>query len=115
MAGSQSSHRKLKSRIEIPFDEITERLKDGRFQLHKIGYGIIITEIKDWAGERILCVFWLGGKEFDFWKDRAFVQLVKFGREHGCKAIEARCRPGLAAKLRPLGFRTIKTEVRVEI
>lgn len=115
MAGNARSHGKLKTRVSLDLGEITERLRDGRFQIHKFLHGFIITEIKDLKTERILHVFWLGGSRFDEWMEEAFATLRTFAKKHDCKAIEARCRPGLAMKLRELGFREIKREVRVEI
>lgn len=83
-------------------------------QIHKFPQGFIITQIADRAGERVLHVVWLAGEKFSEWKGEALDALKRFGAEHGCKAIEADCRPGLALALRPK-FRTIKISVRTEI
>lgn len=82
-------------------------------QIHKFPLGFVITEIKQ-TDERILHVVWLGGERFHEWKDEVVEYLKKFGREHGCSAIEAHCRPGLAEMLKPT-FRTIKRTVRADI
>ncbi len=83
-------------------------------QIHKFHLGFVITQIEEIDGERVLHVVWLAGEKFRDWKAEAFQRLEKFGREHGCKAIEADCRPGLASLLRP-EFRTIKKSVRADI
>ncbi len=83
-------------------------------QIHKFPDGFIITQIADRGGERVLYVVWLAGEKFPKWKDEALRELTAFGLEHGCKAIEADCRPGLAMLLRP-EFRKTKISVRADI
>jgi hypothetical protein len=117
MAGDEGPDRgvKLKNRFELSFEEVTEYLKDGRMQIHKFPLGFILTEIKELPGERVLHVAWLAGERFEEWKQEAWGVLRKFSEEHGCVAIEAHCRPGLAESLKSLGFRTIKRTVRVDL
>jgi hypothetical protein len=83
-------------------------------QIHKFPLGFIITQIVDRNGERVLHVVWLAGENLKDWKAEALERLRAFGIEHGCKAIEADCRPGLALLLRP-EFRTTKISVRTDI
>ena len=106
---------RLKSRLDISFNEITDRLRKGEMQLHKFPQGFIITEIKQLPDERILHVVWLEGKNLREWVDEAFRSLRDFCAQHSCKAIEAHCRPGLALFLRPKGFKTLKITTRAEI
>lgn len=83
-------------------------------QIHKFPHGFIITQVVDRSGERVLHVVWLAGERFLEWKAEALKAITDFGVEHGCKAIEADCRPGLARALRP-EFRTTKISVRTDI
>ena len=106
---------KLKSRMDLSFNDITDRLRKGEMQIHKFPLGFIVTEIKQLPGERVLHVVWLGGERFSEWMDEAFESLKEFCRLHSCKAIEAHCRPGLAVVLRKIGFRTLKITTRVEL
>lgn len=105
---------KLKNRLDISYEEMTQALEKGEMQIHKFPLGFIVTEIKQ-ADERLLHVVWLGGEEFDSWKEEAWEVLSQFAKKHGCKAISAHCRPGLAEALKPLGFRTIKITVRAQV
>ena len=106
---------KLKSRMDLSFNDLTERLRRGEMQIHKFPLGFIVTEIKQLPDERILHVVWLGGEKFSEWIDEAFESLTEFCRLHSCRAIEAHCRPGLALMLRRKGFRTLKITTRVEL
>jgi hypothetical protein len=103
-----------KNRIDLSFEEITGYLNRGLMQIHKFPLGFVITEIKQLQNERIVHVVWLGGERFSEWQATVVAHLKKFGKEHGCVAIEAHCRPGLAKLLKPT-FRTIKTTVRADI
>lgn len=106
---------KLKSRLGMTLEEMTECLNRGEMQIHNFPQGCIVTEVKQLAEERILNVVWLSGEKLDDWKGLAQKTLSEFARKHGCVAIEAACRPGLAASLKQLGYRTIKRLVRVEV
>lgn len=99
----------------MTFDEINECLKSGEMQLHQFPQGFIVTEIKQLAEERVLNVVWLSGRNFPEWMDGAQKMIKNFARAHKCVAIEAACRPGLAASLKQLGYRTIKRLVRAEV
>jgi hypothetical protein len=63
----------------------------------------------------VLLVWVLSGERFDQWKEEAFARLKAFGSAYGCKAIETQVRLGLVNKLKLLGFRTIRAELRAEI
>jgi len=96
-------------------DEIDQKLRNGEWQIHKFHRGIILTEIKQYPKERILLVHVLAGGGFDDWINEAWERLKSFGREHGCTAIEAMCRLGLTKKLKPLGFKQTRAELRAAI
>jgi len=106
---------KIKSRLGMTFDEMAECLRRGEMQMHRFSDGVIVTEIKQLPEERILNVVWLAGINLDGWKSAAHEALKAFAKEHGCRAIEAACRPGLALSLEQLGYRTIKRLVRAEV
>ena len=103
---------KLKNRIDLSHEEVTRRLESGQMQIHKFPLGFIITEIKDGG---VLHVFWLGGERLSEWVGEAFDRLREFGIQHGCSAIEAHCRPGLARMLKAQGFRTKKITIRANL
>jgi len=106
---------RLKNRLGLSYNEITDGLRKGEMQLHKFPLGCIITEIKQLPDERILHVVWLEGNKFNEWMDEAFDRLKEFCRLHSCTAIEAHCRPGLASLIRSRGFRTLKITTRVDL
>jgi len=106
---------KLKSRLGLSFQDITDSLRRGEMQIHKFPLGFIVTEIKQLPDERVLHVVWLGGEKFNEWIDEAYEVLTEFCRLHSCKAIEAHCRPGLALMLRSKGFKTLKITTRLEL
>lgn len=95
--------------------EAEAKIKSGEWQIHKFDRGFILTEIKQYPNERVLLVWVLSGDGFDDWREEAFQRLKDFGRAHGCKAIEAQVRLGLVKKLKPLGFKTTRAELRAEI
>lgn len=115
LAGDEGINRRLKNRHSLSFEEVTHCLENGLMQIHKFEHGFILTEIKQLPEERILHVYWLGGERFGEWVEEAFEVIKKFGKDHGCGAIEANCRPGLAKMLRAQKFKTIKINVRAEI
>jgi hypothetical protein len=96
-------------------EEIDQKLRSGEWQLHKFRRGIILTEIKQYPKERVLLVHVLAGGGFDEWMDEAWERLKSLGREHGCIAIETLARLGLTKKLKPLGFKQTRAELRAAI
>jgi len=84
-------------------------------QILKYRLGFVITEIKQLPEERVLHVVWLGGKDFKEWVDQANTDLHALALKHGCAAIEAHCRLGLARLLRPKGYKAQKITIRAEI
>ena len=98
-----------------PHEEVDRKLRSGEWQIHKFPKGFILTEIKQYPKERVLLVHVLVGSGFDEWIDEAWERLKAFGREHGCGAVEAMVRLGLIKKLKPLGFKTTRAELRAKI
>jgi hypothetical protein len=84
-------------------------------QAHVFPKGAVLTQIDDYPEERILQVVLMIGKDLDKWEVSVLERLRAFGREHGCKAIEADCRPGLARFLKQYGFRTTKIRMRTYV
>jgi hypothetical protein len=112
LAGDEGINRNIRL---LSLNEADEKIRRGDWQAHKFQHGFILTEIKQFPNERVLLVWVLSGEKFDEWKDEAFIRLKAFGKEHGCKAIEAQVRLGLVKKLKPLGFKTTRAELRAEI
>ena len=112
LAGDEGINRS----VRFPsFEEVDSKLRSGEWQIHKFPKGFILTEIKQYPDERVLLVHVIRGEDLDNWKSEAMKSLSRFGEEHGCKAIEAQVRLGLIKKLKPLGFKTTRAEVRAEI
>jgi hypothetical protein len=68
-----------------------------------------------YENEKVLEVVLLLGDGFLEKKKEVVEHLEKFGKEHGCKAVEALSRKGLAPTLKPLGWKTKKILLRKEI
>jgi hypothetical protein len=99
----------------LPFEEIDRKVKAGLYQLHAFGTCFVITQIMEYDNEAVLEVVLLYGEGFLEKKEEVVEGLRKFGRGHGCKAIEALSRPGLESVLKPLGWRKKKILLRNEI
>lgn len=115
MAGKKSSHRQLKYRLGISWEEYQKRIQEGRYQFHTFSDGFAITEIVNYAEERVCQVHLVGGGPVDRWKEEAEKKLLAFAKQHQCKALEAVCRPGMAKLLKPMGWRRSRIEMRKEI
>lgn len=99
----------------LPFEEIDRKVRSGEYQFHPFGPCFVITQITDYGNEKVLDVVLLFGDDFLSRKEEVVEHLVKFGREHGCKAVEALSRMGLAPTLKPLGFHKKKILLRKDI
>jgi ABC-type phosphate/phosphonate transport system ATPase subunit len=98
-----------------PFAEIDKKVREGLYQFHEFGTCFVITQIRVYDNETVLEVVLLYGEGFLEKKAEVVEGLSKFGREQGCKAIEALSRLGLEPTLKPLGFRRTKILLRTEI
>lgn len=112
-----SAQRKLDSgRLRVLSQgDIVRKVEAGEYQCHSFGPCMVITQVTDYGYERVLDVVLLIGNAFLPIKERVADALARFGREHGCAAIEALSRPGLEPTLKPLGFRRKKVLLRKEI
>ena len=115
MAGNASPNRRLKTRHERSEGEVTALLVSGGMQILKFEHGFILTEIRQFEDEKVLHVYWLGGVRFAEWAAEAVAALRELGARHGCAAIEAHCRPGLARMLKAHAFKTQKITIRAAI
>lgn len=104
-----------KVRLGYTLDQYKKKIESGEWQLHSFPKGFLITQVIQYAEERVCVVQLLGGEQFDAWKSQANESLKQFGREQGCKALEAVCRLGLAPKLKPLGWRHYRTVMRMDL
>lgn len=107
--------RSPKFRLGYTWDEIKEKVEKGEWQLHQYPLGFVFTEIKKCPEEKVCVVHFLGGRQFDSWKEKLVSDLEAFGIEHGCDALEAGCRFGLFKKLKPLGWKAWHLIVRKEL
>ena len=112
MAGDEGINRSVRFPSQ---EEVDQKLRSGEWQIHKFPKGIILTEIKQYPNERVLLVHVLAGQEYDSWSSESVEYLKQFGRQYGCSAIEALCRLGLTKKLKPLGFKQTRAELRAAI
>jgi hypothetical protein len=99
----------------LPFAEIDKKVREGLYQFHEFGTCFVITQIMEYDSETVLEVVLLYGEGFPERKESVVEGLKKFGKEQGCKAIEALSRRGLGPALKPLGFRTTRVLLRTEI
>ena len=104
-----------KYRLGYTWDEYKKKIESGEWQLHAFDKGFAVTEIKQYVEEKICLVHLLGGEKFEEWKLQANNRLINFGREQGCKALEAVCRIGLAHKLKPIGWKQHRVMMRYEL
>lgn len=95
----------MKYRLGCSLEEYQRKIESGEWQAHTFPKGFVVTQIIDYEEEKVLTVHLLGGKDFDEWKEEANQRLIAFGREHGCKSLEAACRFGLGRKLKRLGWK----------
>jgi hypothetical protein len=117
VSSKASAKRKLQNgslRI-LPFEEISRKVLNGEYQHHDFGSCFVITQITDYGTEKVLEVVLLFGEGFLEIKESVVDALKKFGREHGCKAIEALSRPGLEPTLKTLGWKKKKVLLRTQI
>lgn len=87
-------------------------MRSGAYQYHEFPLGFVLTEVTQYAAERVLSVVLLWGDRLDEWKDDAVTRLEAFGRAQGCVAIEALARLGLE---RALGWKRTRVLLRKEI
>jgi hypothetical protein len=106
---------KRKYRLGYSLAEYRRKVEAGEWQFHQFEHGFLITEVRDYAEERVLVVHLAGGSRFDEWKDAANVKLTRFGKKHRCVAIEAICRLGFEKKLQPLGMRRHRVVMRKDL
>jgi hypothetical protein len=99
----------------LPFEEIDKKIKAGEYQYHDFQTFGVLTQVTDYGTEKVLDVVLLLGDGFLEKKSEVVAHLVSFGKEHGCKAVEALSRLGLEPTLKPLGFRRTKILLRREI
>jgi len=112
LAGDEGINRSVRFPSQ---EEVEQKLRSGEWQIHKFDRGFILTEIKQYPDERVLLVHVLAGDGFDEWINEAWERLKSFGREHSCTSVEAFCRLGLTKKLKPLGFKVTRAELRAAI
>lgn len=99
----------------LPFAEIDAKVMSGEYQFHDFSTFWVWTQISDCGREKVLEVVLLLGDGFVERKEEVVEHLVRFGKEHGCAAVEALARRGLEPTLRPLGWRKTKALLRKEI
>lgn len=112
-----SASRKVKNgslRI-LPFEEIDRKVRSGDYQIHPFGSFFVITQIMVYDNETVLEVVLLLGDDFLSKKEEVVSHLVRFGKEHGCRAVEAISRLGLEKTLKPLGWKRKRILLRKEI
>jgi hypothetical protein len=112
-----SAYRKLASgRLRIlPVAGFAEKLASGDYQEHRFEGFAVYTQITDYNYEKVLDVVLLIGEGFPQQKEAVVSHLVSFGKKHGCKAVEALSRRGLAPMLFQLGFKSKKVQLRKDI
>lgn len=99
----------------LPFEEIEKKIKEGDYQYHPFDTCFVITQITDYGTEKVLEVVLLLGEDFISKKSEVVDRLVRFGKEHGCKAVETICRLGLEPTLKTLGWKKKRILLRREI
>jgi hypothetical protein len=99
----------------LPFEEIDNRVRSGAYQFHDFGSFWIWTQVSEHAKERTLDVVLLLGDGFVGRESEAVERLSVFAKEHGCAAIEAISRKGLAPTLKPIGFKTTRVLLRKDL
>jgi len=103
-------------RLRLPsLVELEAKIQAGEYQLHAFDLGIVISELKQYDGERVLVAHLLSGERFDEWKEECVERLREFAAKHECSAIEALCRPALARTLKRIGWRTRNVQVRLSL
>lgn len=94
---------------ELCFDGVAAGLQNGFCHLwiyyaeNKI-LAWAVTRVADYMSLRRLVVDLAGGERSDVWLDEGLAALNSWGRQNGCKELEARARPGLAKLLAKRGF-----------
>jgi hypothetical protein len=112
-----SARRKLENgslRI-LPMKEIDRKVMAGEYQFHNFGTCFVWTQVMVYDTEKVLEVVLLLGDGFLEKKEEVVEHLERFGKEHGCKAIEALSRKGLMPTLKPLGWKPKKILLRRDI
>lgn len=105
----------MKYRLGYTWEQYKKKIESGEWQLHQFPKGFVITQLVDYVEEKICLIHLTGGEQFDTWKSEANETIKQFGREQGCKALEAVCRIGMAEKLKPLGWRHHRTLMRLDL
>lgn len=107
---------KKKYRLGLTWPEYQKKIAAGEYQFHAFGSdGFAITEVIDFAEERVCIVHLVGGENSKAWKDSADQKLVEFAKRHNCKAIEAQCRFGVERVMKPMGWRRTRVVIRKDI
>ena len=91
------------------------KVEKGEYQYHPFGSCEVYTQIMDYGHEKVLEVVLLFGDDFLGKREEVVSHLEKFGKQHGCKAVEALSRLGLEPTLRPLGWKKKKVLLRKDI
>lgn len=95
---------------EMEADDVRDRLLGGSMQLFIAYYGcvkgIIVTEVVNYPQKRALRGYLIAGSEFEAWAPTMQEKLERYCKYMACDYIETVCRPGLAEKLKPLGWKT---------
>lgn len=103
-------------RLRLPSRaELAAKVQAGEYQCHTFRLGVAITEVRKYDFEQVLIVHLLAGERFESWKEECVQRLRDFAIAHGCVAIEALCRPGLAKMLKGIGWRTRNVQVRLTL
>ena len=97
-------------------EELDKKIQAGEYQYHNFGSCFVITHIAENKHERVLEVVVLFGSGFLEKREEVTKTLEDFGKEHGCKAVEApKARLGLESAMKPFGWKRKKVILRKEI
>ena len=66
--------------------------------------GITVTRFWEYPRKRCLDVVFLGGEDWDEWKDAMFDIIQRWASESGCDVIESSGRPGFARAFKDRGY-----------
>lgn len=118
LARGSSAHRKLTNgSLRLPaFAEIDAKIRSGEWQFHQFPNGFIVSEIRKYSdSDVVLLVHLIFGERLQAWKDEANTFLTIFARQHGCTSMEALCRRGMEAVLKPSGWKRTRVLLRKDI
>ena len=69
--------------------------------------GALLVTVEDWTDRRVLCVLAASGHDFNHWAPAMLDALVEYMHAEQCDCIRCLCRPGMAKKLKLLGFKSV--------